>query len=263
MLKALLGGALGTNQRVFIGGGGELATAREILRYPSVEKVVMVDLDETIVQICQKYLPEWGGDAVTSNPRFELVIADAHEYLLRTNETFDVIIMDISDPIEAGPGVMLYTQEFYQHARSLLNQPHGVFVTQAGTAESVPFAAGNAVASMDTSCFGPIYHTLKSVFDCAVPYSVGIPSYGGDWGFVMAFQSSQNGENGQPLEDWTTPRPRVIDELIEQQIKGGSEALQWYDGTTHLRMFCLPKPLRKHVEHDSRIMTRDNPVFMY
>lgn len=257
LLKAFQAGS--RNKRVFIGGGGELATAREVLRHPSVEKVVMVDLDETVVQVSKKYLPEWGGEEVASNPCLELIIGDAHAYLMETKETFDVIIMDISDPIEAGPGVMLYTQEFYAHAKTLLNQPHGVFVTQAGTAESIPAAIVD-VAGVDTSCYAPITNTLHSVFDCVVPYSVNIPSYGGDWGFVMAFQST---DDGHPLDDWKAPKPGVIDELIEKQISGGCDAMQWYDGVTHLRMFNLPKPLRKYMEKDSRIMTRDNPVFMY
>merc|ERR1719223_502781 len=47
---------------VFIGGGGELATAREVLRHKSIERVVMVDLDETVLEVCKKYLPEWGGE---------------------------------------------------------------------------------------------------------------------------------------------------------------------------------------------------------
>ena len=258
-------------KRVFIGGGGELATAREVLRHHSVEKVVMVDLDETVVEVSKKYLSEWGGEAVASDPRLELIIGDAHKYLMETSESFDAIIMDISDPIEAGPGVMLYTQEFYQHAKTLLHQPHGVFVTQAGTAESVPAASVAAVGGVDTSCYAPIYNTLRSVFDCTIPYSTNIPSFGGDWGFVMAFQSrsSNNGSsaNGHSLqmEDWKMPRnPGMINELIEQQITGGSEdVLQWYDSTTHLRMFNLPKPLRKFIAKDSRIMTRENPVFMY
>ena len=86
----------------------------------------------------QRYLPEWGGEAVTSHPKFELIIGDAHKYLMETSEVFDVIIMDISDPIEAGPGIALYTQEFYVRAAQVLTPGSGVFVTQAGSADIVP-----------------------------------------------------------------------------------------------------------------------------
>jgi len=257
ILKAAQQGAV--VKKVFIGGGGELATAREVLRHASVEKVVMVDLDEVVVDVSKKYLPTWGGEEVASNPRLELIIGDAYKYLMETTETFDVIIMDISDPIEAGPGIQLYTQEFYAHAKTLLNQPHGVFVTQAGTAESVPAAVTN-VAGIDNSCYAPIYNTLDSIFDCTVPYSTNIPSYGGDWGFVMAFQSD---ENETALDDWKVPKRGVINDLIDKQISGGTDAMKWYDGETHARMFNLPKPLRCYLQLDSRIMTRENPVFMY
>jgi spermidine synthase len=253
-------------RKVFIGGGGELATAREVLRHKSVEKVIMVDIDAKVLEVCKEYLPEWGGEAVSKDPRFELVIGDAHAYLLETQETFDVIIMDISDPIEAGPGIMLYTKELYQHALTRLNQPHGVFVTQAGTAESIP-AAGNETLESDPSCYSPIYNTLKSAFDFAVPYSTNIPSFGGDWGFVMAFQNSDSdGSSAGVLsmeEDWKVPLKGLIDGLVEKQIIGGSDSLSFYDGVTHLRMFALSKPLRKFMKKDDRIMTRDNPIFMY
>jgi len=264
---ALLRSALTGNppKSVFIGGGGELATAREVLRHKSVERCVMVDIDGKVIEVCKKYLPEWGGEAVTSNKRFELVIGDAHKWMMETEEKFDVIIMDISDPIEAGPGIALYTKEFYEHALTRLNMPGGVFVTQSGTADAVP-AAHQSGRTTDTSCYGPIHNTLRSVFDCVVPYSTNIPSFGGDWGFMMAFQAPPDKKNDIDLveKEWKFPATTsVIDDLIEQQIEGGAAKLGLYDGISHLTMFALTKALRKLLEDDKRIMTRDNPVFMY
>uniref|UniRef100_A0A6U3Q668 thermospermine synthase n=1 Tax=Ditylum brightwellii TaxID=49249 RepID=A0A6U3Q668_9STRA len=249
---------------VFIGGGGELATAREVLRHKSVERVVMVDLDEKVIEVCKRYLPEWGGDAVCADPRFELVVGDAHAYMINTKETFDVIIMDISDPIEAGPGIMLYTKEFYEHAVTRLN-PHGVFVTQSGSADSIP-----PTHSKEMLCFAPIYSTLKSVFDCVVPYTSSIPSFAGDWGFNMAFNNPQKGDQLQ-IDKIS---PEKIDELIDKRITHmkdvvgqkcgeGDDVLKYYDGTTHTAMFALSKPLRKEVYAEKRLMTRDNPIFMF
>ena len=123
---------------VFIGGGGELATAREVLKHKSIERLVMVDIDPTVVEVCKTYMPQWGGEAVINHPKMELIVGDAHKYLMETQEKFDVIIMDISDPIEAGPGIALYTQEFYRRAAEVLNEECGVFVTQAGSAGFVP-----------------------------------------------------------------------------------------------------------------------------
>jgi spermidine synthase len=242
-------------KRVFIGGGGELATAREVLKHLSVEKCVMVDLDQKVVQLCQKYLPEWGGDAVANNPRLELIFGDAYKYLMETKEKFDVIIMDISDPVEAGPGIALYCKEFYDHAVSLL-EPHGVFVTQSGMADSIPFGLASDDKSLDIMAFGPIRNTLASVFTETLPYSVNIPSFGGDWGFVLATNQKE------PL-DWKQPACGTIDELVEKCIDGGSKALRHYDGEAHVNMFSLSKSLRQYLAHEKRIMTKENPIYMF
>ena len=86
--------------------------------------------------------------------------------------------MDIADPIEAGPAVHLYTQEFYELVAKKLN-PGGVLVTQSGPAGLINH----------TECFGAIHQTLKMAFPCVVPYSVTIPSFGSDWGFNVATSS--------------------------------------------------------------------------
>lgn len=248
-------------ETVMIGGGGELATAREVLRHTSVKRVVMVDIDSTVVEVCKKYLPEWGGETVCNNPRFELIIGDAHEWILNTQEVFDVIIMDISDPVEAGPGIALYTQEFYQFAVTKLN-PGGVFVTQAGMASAVPDINHHKEhsTSANTMSFGPIKNTLASVFDVAMGYSTSIPSFGSDWGFVMAFNADQK-ESAE--EEWRMPSIKTIEDLIEQQIEGGLDSMKHYDGQSHCRMFSLPRPLRLELEKDDRIMTKANPIFMF
>jgi len=251
-------------KKVFIGGGGELATAREVLRHHSVEKLVMVDLDGTVIDVCKKYLPEWGGEDVASNSRLELIIGDAYEYLMNCTEKFDIIIMDISDPIEAGPGIMLYTMEFYQHVKSLLNE-HGVFVTQAGSADSVSLLDIEPGSEGDATCFAPIQNTLNEVFNCVLPYTVNIPSFGTDWGFVMAYDSTTK----ESKEQFITIESGKVDKYLIENIaksKGyetGDEVLGYYDGESHRRMFSLPKPVRVKLCKDKRIMTKDNPVFMF
>jgi len=241
---------------VLIGGGGELATAREVLRYPSVEKCVMVDLDEKVVEVSLDYLEEWGGREVKKDPRFELVVGDAYAWMLNCKDKFDCVIMDISDPIEAGPGIMLYTKELYEHVVTVLS-PGGVFVTQAGTADAVPMPHANS-GDKDTTCFGPIRNTLKEVFSCVLPYTQSIPSFGADWGYVMAFNGASTGE-----DDWRTMSTESIDKLIQEQISGGDASLKMYDGITHIRMFHLTKAVRKQLSEDKRIMTKDQPIFMY
>merc|ERR1712226_1617641 len=188
-------------------------------------------------------------------------------------EEFDVIIMDISDPIEAGPGIMLYTKEFYDHVKTLLNASHGVFVTQAGIAESIPLChhltgdCGDIKVDTEeklksridksTSCYGPIINTLKTVFNQTLPYSTNIPSFGTDWGFVLAYSV---GKVNKDEIDFADVPVNLIDDMVTVLLNG---ELKFYDGTTHRRIFALPKPLRTVLREDDRIMTMSNPVFMY
>mmetsp|Transcript_7316 Transcript_7316/g.21251 ORF Transcript_7316/g.21251 Transcript_7316/m.21251 type:complete len:402 (+) Transcript_7316:178-1383(+) len=243
---------------VLIGGGGELATAREVLRYPSVEKCVMVDLDEKVVEVSLEYLREWGGREVMKDPRFKLVVGDAYAWILNTQDKFDCVIMDISDPIEAGPGIMLYTKELYEHVATVLT-PNGVFVTQAGIGDSVP-AKRASEGEQDTACFGPIRNTLSEVFSCVLPYTQNIPSFACDWAFVMAYNNTAGTSSA---EEWKRIAPETIDKLIEECVTGGEASFKIYDGITHQRMFHLPKTVRKQLAEDERIMTKEHPIFMF
>jgi len=232
---------------VYVGGGGEMATVREILRHKSVEKVVMCDIDQVVCDLCRKYLPEWGEDA-WEDPRLELFYDDAKKNLENYKGTFDVIIMDIADPIEAGPGIALYTQEFYKSLKSRLN-PGGIFVTQSGPAD---------LLCVD-ECFTTINRTLVSGFDYVFPYSSHVPSFACVWGFNMALNkhiSLPTSINTIAIED--------TDAKIAKRLKfKPDKSLRYYDGMTHLHMLNPPLWLRKKCQEEKRIMTIANPVFMF
>lgn len=271
----------GAPKSVFIGGGGELATAREVLRHNTVERIVMVDIDPEVIEVSKKYLPEWGGDAVADHPKVEYVVGDVLQYLDGSTETFDAVIIDVSDPIEAGPAVALYTQEFYSLVSKRMNK-HGVFVTQAGSASFIPFAHSSLEGEGDEdTCFSPIKNTLATVFDHAIPYSAPVASFGEDWGFVLAFNGPE--ADARNLVDLSY---ETIDDLIEDRIETvpgvpehkfrsigvkraitgdetGSDVLKHYDGVVHRRLFALSKPLREAMKSDDRVMTEANPIFMY
>ena len=173
-------------KRVFIGGGGEFATAREVLRHVQVEEVVMVDIDKVACDICRQELPEWNGGAY-EDPRFSVFYEDAKAWLEeRPREKFDVIVLDICDPIEAGPAYKLYTQEFYRFLKSRLKK-NGVVVTQSGP---------GAVYNAKEECFTVIHNTLKSVFHDVVPYTTDVPSFGCNWGFNMAIVDNEPYQKG-------------------------------------------------------------------
>ncbi|KAM7462774.1 hypothetical protein LguiA_030895 [Lonicera macranthoides] len=204
---------------IFIMGGGEGSTARELLRHKTVKKVVMCDIDEEVVDFCKSYLV--ANREAFCDPRLELIINDARAELERREEgSYDVIIGDLADPIEGGPCYQLYTKSFYELTIKPKLTPDGIFVTQAGPA---------GVFS-HTEVFSCIYNTLRQVFKYVVPYSAHIPSYADIWGWVMA--------SDKPFEVGT----EELDLRMKQRIKGENRYL---DAITFKSASTLSKAVRK------------------
>ena len=229
---------------VFIGGGGEGATLREVLSHKSVQRVVMLDLDADVVETCRRFLPKHH-QGKFEDSRVELRHEDARHYLETCQESFDVIVLDLVDPVEDGPSYMLYTEEFYRIARSKL-EPEGLLVTQAGPAGLLNY----------TECFTAIARTLSTVFPQTYPYTVYVPAFTTLWGFVLASTEKKTDASRPGLGEL---EPQVIDDLISQRLAG---ELRYYDGIAHRGLFALPKYLRQGIEAEQRIVTDRQPVFM-
>lgn len=140
---------------------------------------------------------------------------------------------------------VIYTEEFYKNACTKL-EDSGVLVTQAGACSLFNFQ----------ECFTAIHNTLEVCFEAAYPYSVEVPSFSGNWGFVIALKSSA--KDAPPLNEVS---PDAVDRLIKSRSL--SEKLRFYDGVSHRRMFSLILPIRRGLAEENRIITVDNPVFMY
>ncbi|MBM2833824.1 MAG: speE, partial [Candidatus Brocadiaceae bacterium] len=160
-------------ERVLIIGGGEGATLREVLRYKSVKRVVMVDIDEEMIACAKKYLPSFHTGSFDDS-RLELVIEDGRKYLERINEQFDAIVIDVNDPLEGGPSYMLFTVDLYRIVAKKLKKD-GILIVQSG-----------AASITENDVFTSICNTLSKVFNHVFPYVTYIPSYALQWGFVMA-----------------------------------------------------------------------------
>jgi spermidine synthase len=224
-------------EKVLIAGGGEGATLREVLAHKTVRKAVMVDIDEEVVDVCRRFLPSWHQNAF-DDPRTELHFADARRYLEQTSDRFDVIIIDLVDPLEQSPARLLYTREFYQIVKQGLGH-NGIISVQSESAEW-----GNLDG------FTAIANTLRSVFSIARPYQVHMPSFLGLWGFVAASESL----------DASQLTPEEIDARISTRI---SKELKSYDGLTHQSMFTLPKHIRQQLAASKRIITDKEPISTY
>lgn len=121
---------------VFIAGGAEGATLREVLAHRSISKVVMVDIDEEAVDVCRRFLPSLHQGSFDDS-RLELLHLDARKYLTESRLKFDAIVMDITDPVEGGPSWALYTSEFYRIIADRL-APGGVLAVQSGPCNLQP-----------------------------------------------------------------------------------------------------------------------------
>jgi len=220
-------------RRVLVCGGGEGAPLREILRHPTVERVVMVDIDGELVALCREHLSRWHGGAF-DDPRVSVLHGDARAYVEESDEPFDVIINDITDPIEGGPSKLLFTREFYRAAARRLGED-GVFVTQA---IGIHYDAGDRLHA-------GIHHTLAQVFPYVRSYADYVQSFDYPWAFVAASRHAY-------WDDGASDVDRV---LAARGI-----ALRFYDGTTHLRVMNLPKPLRTLISEEGTVITDDEPL---
>jgi len=121
--------ALGAHaKRVLVIGGGDGGVMREVLRHSGVERVVLCEIDRTVIDLSREHLPEISMGAF-DDARSEIVIADGVKYVAETSERFDAIIVDSTEPV--GPAAVLFTREFFEGCARCLNAP-GVLVTQNG-----------------------------------------------------------------------------------------------------------------------------------
>jgi len=222
---------------VFIAGGGEGATLREVLFHKTVKRAVMVDIDEEVIALSQKYLPDHSRGAFEDS-RTELHHVDARDYLAKTDDKFDIIIIDLPDPIEEGPAYLLYTREFYQIVRDRLTD-NGMIAVQAGSASLTELLNLTAVNN-----------TLKSVFPIVTTYKTDIPCFGGAWGFCIASLKY----------DPARLSPDEVDNRIAARSLAG---LRFYDGLTHQGMFSVPKYIREAQMSQHRRITDKDPLYLY
>ncbi|HAG82148.1 MAG TPA: polyamine aminopropyltransferase [Cyanobacteria bacterium UBA12227] len=223
-----------TNPRnVLVLGGGEGATVREILRWKTVEQAMMVDIDGEVVEACREHLPEMHQNAFDDS-RTNLVIADALEVLDQTDQQWDIVISDLSDPIEEGPSFQLFTKEYFEKVQRVL-APGGYFVIQAGP-----------VAPAELRLHARLVNTLKAVFPNVHSYSAPTPTYGSPWGFAI----------GSTEAIATQPDPATIDQLLQEKTTGG---LRLLDGITLLGLFQTPTYIRQAIAAETQIYTLNEP----
>jgi len=202
-------------KRVLVIGGGDGGTVREVLRYKEVEKVVMVEIDPMVVEVCRKYLASIG--TAWDDPRLELKFEDGVAFAQEANvDPFDVILLDGSDPV--GPAEGLFSEAFYRACHRLLT-PNGVFALQSES----------PVLFRDV--FVSIIKTLRDIFPLVRPYFGTVPIYSaGMWSWTFASQCVD------PLE------------IIDERVKMIESSTRYYNHAIHKAAFALPNDIKKELE---------------
>ncbi len=198
---------------VLILGGGEGATIREALRWKSVEHVTMVDIDGELISECKQFLPEMHQGSF-DNPKVKLIIQDAVDFINNSDATWDIIISDLTSPVESGLSDRLYSKEYLQKCCRLLS-PEGFFVIQSGSSQI--FSLGG---------HAKLVSNIRSVFKDSLSYA----NIDG-WTFIMA----SNNKISAPAS------PRELELILETQLAVKTKSL---DGLSILGMFALPKHFR-------------------
>nr|WP_314383315.1 polyamine aminopropyltransferase [uncultured Cardiobacterium sp.] len=159
-------------ERVLILGGGDGLAAREVLKYPQVQSLTLVDLDAEMTRTfaSSATLTALNGGALT-HPKTRVINADAAQWLEESSEQFDVILIDLPDPSNFSLGKLYSVPMYRQVARHLADG--GLIVVQSTSPYFAPHAYWSVVATLEAAGL----HTA--------PYHVYVPSFG-EWGFVLA-----------------------------------------------------------------------------
>ncbi len=202
-------------KKVLVIGGGDGGTAREVIKHPSVEQCVVVEIDRMVVEACQQYLPKTA-DAF-SHPNVQLQIADGVEFVKTCTDHFDVILIDSTDPI--GPSEPLFGLAFYQAIFQRLT-PNGIVVSQGES----PWYCQDTQMSLLT--------ILNALFEYTALYNFHNLSYpGGLWSFTFA----SNGLN--PIQNFDRARYDLM-----------SLDLQYYNADVHQAAFALPSFIKNNLK---------------
>ena len=201
---------------VLIVGGGDGGSSEEILKHATVERVVLAELDQGVIDIARKHFRSVHHD-VFANPKLDVRITDGAAFIRMSADRFDLIYLDLTDPV--GPAEALYTQDFYRDCRRAL-AAGGALVAHIGSPFSQPARVATSVSN------------LRAVFAHVAPYFVHIPSYGAVWGFAVASDVLDIGSMDSPEIDHRLKNRGVADR-------------QYYDGQTHQAILDLPGYIKR------------------
>jgi spermidine synthase len=196
-------------------GGGDGGAARQLLRHDGIARVVVAELDTEVVRLTREYLPQVQGGAL-DDPRVELVIGDAADFVAGAQEMFDLIVFDLTPP--DSPAASLYTLSFYEQLKRVMNRDAALSMHLGA-----PFFHGARVAAL--------LDDLHKAFAIVRPMNAFIPLYGSLW--MMATAS-----------DTLDPAALSHDEVSKRLASRRIDGLAWYDAEAHAGLFSASRAVR-------------------
>ncbi|MGB9694853.1 MAG: methyltransferase domain-containing protein [Caldisericaceae bacterium] len=226
----------GEPKTVIILGGGEGATAREVLKHKSVVKVIMIDIDREAISLSKQHLKEWHQGAF-EDKRLVVINSDARSFIESevSQASVDVVISDLTEPFEGGPSFRLFSKEFYKTVFSKLKDD-GLLAIQSSMLRVTDFRTHSLIRN-----------TVKSVFPFVSSYSTYVPSFDTTWSFILASKKNVT-------ESFS---PTAIDAKISEKVKG---VLRFYSGTSHAAMFSLSKDIEELISSVGGIIADNEPL---
>ncbi len=201
-------------KRVLVIGGGDGGIVREVLKHP-VEEVYLVEIDEQVITLSQKYL---GGicKGAFKDPRTRVRVEDGAKFITEQTIPFDIVIIDSTDPI--GPAKVLFAKKFYQAIKRVLN-PEGILARQTGSTMFQP------------NVWVENYRQLKGFFSQVRPFVITVPTYIGGL-FSLVFASDKI-------------NPFALD-LVTLKARYGELQLKtrYYNPEIHQSCFRLPEYMK-------------------
>ncbi len=204
-------------KKVLVIGAGDGGTVRELVRYKSIEKIDMVEIDKLVVDVCREYFPN--STSGLDDERVSLYFQDGLKFVSEKENEYDLIIVDSTDPI--GPGEGLFTREFYSNCHRALTKD-GILVNQ----HESPFYEEYAKAMQRA------HKRIHEFFPVAKVYQVHIPTYAsGHWLFGFASKSFD------PVRD-----------LNDEKWNALGLETGYYNTEIHKAAFALPNYVKKLLE---------------
>ena len=210
--------AHGAARQVLIIGGGDGGVLRHCLMHPGVERVTMIEIDRSVVDLCVEYMPMISQGAF-DHPKATLIIDDGARFVAQTDQRFDVIIVDSTDPL--GPGRVLFEPDFYRACVNCLTE-RGIIVTQSGVPLWEPESS-----KLTHEGLGPL------VADCSF-YRAPVPTYVG----------------GDMLLGWGCKDPTVRQTdiaVLGQRFEQSGLKTRFYTPAVHHGAFALPPAYLAHL----------------